>query len=270
MNQQLLNTLLDKTLQYLDQLRETSSHVLSSSLDTLPEEERLIEMEEDPLTPGNLATQSSVATLIESPPPPQDPEQIQPSLPKELITAPIVHATAPIVVTQPLKPHQKDLMQDIKKTLEKVAPTLRLLDHIPQDTEAKKIKNAWKEQANIPDMVILATKSPVLPFLHHVAKAIALHFFSSRVLEVDEFEKQNKWEVFLGTPNLKMIISPDGVLWRCKTLLRYYHEFPNKQERFLGKIPLLLLPDPSLYLKDPALKRSLWNLLCQMIKPLQP
>lgn len=268
MNQQLLNTLLDETLQYLHQLKETSSHVLSFSLDTLPKEEPLIE--ENPPAPLKTSSKPPVEKVVELPPPKQEPELTQPALPPELKKTPALPTTPPIVASHPPKAHQKDLMQDIQKTLAKIAPTLKLVDHIPQDTEAKKIKNAWKEQANIPDVVILATKSPVLPFLHHVAKAIELHFFSSRVLEVDEFEKQNKWEALLGTPNLKMIISPDGVLWSCKALLRYYHEFPNKQERFLGKIPLLLLPDPSLYLKDPALKRSLWNLLCQMLRPLQP
>ncbi len=48
-------------------------------------------------------------------------------------------------------------------------------------------------------------------------------------------------------------------------MLENYQEIPQKKERTLGGKPLLLLPDPSLYLKDPLLKRSLWAVLCKTL-----
>jgi hypothetical protein len=47
--------------------------------------------------------------------------------------------------------------------------------------------------------------------------------------------------------------------------VQFYKEIPSQGIRTLGKIPLFLLPDLSLYLKDPLLKRSLWKALCQKI-----
>jgi hypothetical protein len=43
--------------------------------------------------------------------------------------------------------------------------------------------------------------------------------------------------------------------------MHFYKETPAQGTRTLGNIPLFLLPDLSLYLKDPLLKRSLWKAL---------
>jgi hypothetical protein len=281
----LLDTLIDKTLQYLTELKETSSHVIGSC-DPLCQEgfstfERPPELIDKEVThvPTVLpvpAPKSTPAPLLLEPKPlelaPIEPIQLEP-LP--LVPTPIVQSSTTnkektsTFTLHPPSPIQKDTMQDMRAIIKKAAPSLTLFSSPPSDEKAKKIKNAWKEQSKIPDIPILATKGPSLPFLTHVAKAIELHFFPSKVIDVTTLEQNNSWDVFLNTTNLKMIIAPDSVVWSCKNLMRYYHEFPNKKERYLGKIPLILLPDPSLYTKDPSLKRPLWNLLCQVLKPLQ-
>lgn len=150
--------------------------------------------------------------------------------------------------------------------LKKVEPDLFLHDKIPSDHKAKRIKEAWKIKEITPDIPILIHGTTNLVFLTNLAKAIEIRFASSRVIEVKQMEQEKKWDLFLSSPQVKLIIAPDTTLWNSKELLAFYKENPQKGVRYLGKIPLLLLPDLSLYYKDPYLKRSLWNVICQMLK----
>ena len=284
MEKPLLDTLIDKTLQYLAEFKEEQAYVIGTSyqMDSLemlsPESQEVSTKILKPLTttspspiPAKVIPKLAPTKLVLKSIPAVDIALELTPLEQILELAPQKSEKAPAAVF-PLHPPsavQKDLMQDMRTILKKVAPTLVISSSIPSDEKAKKVKNAWKEHAKIPDVVILAVQGPSISFLTGVAKAIELHFFPSKVIDVKPLEQSNNWDVFLNTTNLKIIIAPDSVIWGCKHLMRYYHEFPNKKERYLGKIPLVLLPDPSLYIKDPSLKRSLWNLLCQVLKPLQ-
>ena len=150
--------------------------------------------------------------------------------------------------------------------LKKVEPDLFLHEKIPSDHKAKRIKEAWKIKEGTPDIPILTHGGQNLPFLTNLAKAIETRFSSSRVIDVKQIEQEKKWDLFLSSPQLRLIIAPDATLWDSKEILTFYKENPQKGVRHLGKVPLLLLPDLSLYYKDPYLKRSLWNVICQMLK----
>lgn len=277
MERQPFNTLVDTTLKYLEQIQEETPYVLSSFLPppvikkTPPVEETTSDI---PVISPILLERAPQECVPKAPVSPSQAVQVpsassSPALREEHKEPRPSASRSPVLFTlHPQKPLHPDPMQDLRALVAKSAPSLKLYDTVPSDKEAKKIKSAWKEQANVPDIAILGSPHSSLPFLYQVAKAIELHFFSSRVIEVQHLEESNNWEAFLNTANLKIVITPDAVLWSCKQLMQYYHEFPNKKQRFLGKIPLLLLPDPSLYLKDPSLKRSLWNLLCQILQPL--
>jgi len=64
---------------------------------------------------------------------------------------------------------------------------------------------------------------------------------------------------------LKLIIVCDYTLWQLPNLMQFYKETPAQKTRQLGEKSLFLLPDLSLYLKDPLLKRSLWKALWPML-----
>ncbi len=177
---------------------------------------------------------------------------------------------APFFSLQRPQAAAKLVNEDIRKTFTKIAPHLLASCPIPSDEKARHIKNGWKEKHAIPVIPILASEQASLPFLTNVAQAITLHFFPARVLLLKDLEKQELLPSLLDSKHVKMIISPDVTLWNCKELMKHYQEIPQQKQRFLKNTPLLLLPDPSLYLKDPSLKRSLWNLLCHLLKPLQP
>ena len=153
----------------------------------------------------------------------------------------------------------------IGSLLKAVAPDLYLHQKPPSDEKAKRIKNAWNEKSHISEISILLQGPRYRPFLSNLAQAITHCFAPASVIEMTPFEKEKKWDIFLKVPKLKFILCPDHLIFSSKELLTFYKENLGKKTRFLGEIPLLLLPDLSLYYKDPYLKRSLWNVICQML-----
>ena len=130
---------------------------------------------------------------------------------------------------------------------------------LEQERVLTPLERAWRRFQNL--KMVPKEKS----FVYEIAKAISITFTFSSVLNLSEVEKENRWETFLSAQNLKLIIIPDMLLWTTPRLLSFYKEVPGNTLRKLGSVPVLLLPDLSLYRKDPLLKRSLWNVICQML-----
>lgn len=150
----------------------------------------------------------------------------------------------------------------VRKVLKEIEPDLYLHETIPSDHKAKRIKNAWKEKRGTPAIPILFQGEKYRSFVTRIAKAIDLQFGSCRIVDI---KPGKKWDLFLESENLKLIIIPDTLLFGTKELLPFYQENPQQKSRKLGNIPLLLLPDLSLYFKDPYLKRSLWTLIKNLL-----
>lgn len=199
--------------------------------------------------------------------PSQEPSKV--TVEPKILTKPVqAPKDIPITLNKP-SPALKTANEDILKTLKKIAPSVEILSSIPSDEKAKHIKNGWKEKHAIPVVPILASSADSIPFLTNVAQAISLHFFSSKVVLIKDLEQNQQLNSIVELTHIKLIIAPDMTLWNCKELMKHYQEIPQQKQRFLKNIPLLLLPDPKLYLKDPTLKRSLWNLLCHLLQPLK-
>lgn len=190
--------------------------------------------------------------------PPVKPEPPSPP-PKEKKVAPSTFQLEP-----PSLPPQEPT-ETLRKLLVSIDPELFLHDTPPSDALAKRIKEAWKEKRDTPTIPILFQGRSHRPFVMNIAKAIDLTFATCRIIEV---EPGKKWDLFLESPNLKFILAPDHLIFGTKELLPFYKEHPQEKKRYLGNIPLLLLPDLSLYYKDPYLKRSLWNVITQNLQPL--
>jgi hypothetical protein len=149
----------------------------------------------------------------------------------------------------------------------KIAPDLPLLKDIPDDTLAKNIAHRWKTKNKSAPVTLLTYSESAThqKLLQEIIKAIDVYFGPAKMVEAEEIEKEKQWEAFLSSDGLKLIIVCDYTLWQLNELMKFYKEIPSQSTRTLGKIPLFLLPDLSLYLKDPLLKRSLWKALCQKI-----
>jgi hypothetical protein len=154
-----------------------------------------------------------------------------------------------------------------KSLFAKIAPGVPIVEEIPNDAIAKKIGGRWKTRNQTAPLSILHFTEPPEQkmLLEGIAMALDVYFGPARLIAAESIEKEKQWEAFLAVPDLKMIFACDYTLWQLRDLMRFYKETPAAGTRTLGKVPLFLLPDMSLYLKDPLLKRSLWKALCMKL-----
>lgn len=200
--------------------------------------------------------------------PPQPAPQPAPQPPKpEVIFAPPPPPPPipPPVKLQPLEPKPPSDLSSIRAILSVVAPELKILNEIPSDAIAKKISERWKTKNQTAPISILLYQEPPEQrvLLEQIAKALDVYFGPAKIVSAETIEKEKQWEAFLSVADLKMVIVCDYTLWQLNGLMHFYKETPAQGIRQLGQAPLFLLPDLSLYLKDPLLKRSLWKALCQ-------
>ncbi|MCF7806712.1 MAG: hypothetical protein K9M07_03850 [Simkaniaceae bacterium] len=167
----------------------------------------------------------------------------------------------------PIQLEEEDPLADVARSFQQACPHILIHDAIPSDRKAKIVKNAWKIKRQLIDVPIFVSKElhPFLPFFHNLAKAIDIAFAPSKVIEIETFEQKNLWGELLDHKHIRLILCPDLVLWASPYLVTHYKRFPVKNAHRLNDIDLLLLSDPALYLKDPLLKRSLWNMLRQKL-----
>ena len=211
----------------------------------------------------------------------QDQEKPEPALLKPLKPAPVPAKTEPVKEAssespqpevlkkekkiEPLKPIAPMNLSQVRNIISIVAPELAILDEIPSDEIGKKLSERWKTKNQSAPISILVYQEPAeqRAFLMEIAKAIDIYFGPAKIVNAEGIEKEKQWEAFLSVDELKMVIVCDYTLWQLGNLMHFYKETPAQGTRLLGNIPLFLLPDLSLYLKDALLKRSLWKALCQ-------
>lgn len=202
---------------------------------------------------------------IEAPP---KPKEIIPQEKKPKITT---HKKDKWAVTDNIR-KSDDPMRDLKEVLTKVAPQYNLSTNILDDALAKRKANDWKykNQAAPITIFIFQEKPEERKLLENIAKAIEIYFVPTRLISAEEIEKQKGWEPFFSSNELKLIIACDYGICQLKSLMTFYKELPSSSETFLNDIPLFMLPDLSLYLKNPILKRSLWKAICAKLSKLLP
>lgn len=167
---------------------------------------------------------------------------------------------------QPLPPKDVSL-NDVRKLMSRIFPEMNFPVEIPSDAKARLAAGRWKTKNLAAPLSILAFHEQPMQhqFLMNLAAALDTVFNDAKLIQAEEIETENQWEAFLSAPGLKLAVICDYALWQMPRLLQYYRENPNRSEKFLQNIPLLLLPDLTLYFKDSSLKRSLWKALCQKI-----
>lgn len=244
-----------------------------------------------PITPIRTAT-------IPPDPPPRPPETPSPNLPDPVPAPtkpdPIPPPTQPEPTQPPIvhqKPQQAEatVLSSLKTRLEPFSfkleplstppafdkregwqlmqslfPQFELRETIPSDVLAQKMKKSWANEQLIPPVILLSfhNQEPHLTFLKNLAQAISLRLAPARVLSALKLEKEQQWETVLASPGLCLVITSDYELYMQPHLMRYYREVPQQGKHFLNQVPLLLLSDLALYLKQPQLKALLWRAIC--------
>jgi hypothetical protein len=153
----------------------------------------------------------------------------------------------------------------IKKALQRIVPTLKLVDQIPDDATAKRIATAWKEKIPDAEVVLLVCDSDpeTLEFLKGLAKAIDKNLAKAKILLAERLEKEKRWDLFLEKNPLRLIIASSG-MQKFPELIRFYRSIPANAQFFLDKTPLLVLSPVSIY-KSLEHKAQLWKTLNQML-----
>ena len=201
------------------------------------------------------------------PPPPAPPVAVYippPTPPQPKIETP------PEVIHTPPPPKKRESLNTLRSLFAKIAPECAILDEIPSDALAKKIANRWKTKNQIAPITLISYQEnpDQRLLLEEIVKALDVYFGPATILAADPIEQAKDWKTFLSATELKLVILCDYTLWQLQNLRTFYKETPAQNHRQLGDKPLLMLPDLSLYLKDPLLKRSLWKALCQTISSL--
>lgn len=217
----------------------------ASPIDTVPKP--LPQPTQGPILPESVK--------IEVPPPVQD--MAKPVQSKNFLSFEPLQETA-------LKREESDFRALFKHNF----PQYPLMESIPDDTLAKKKMLAWSYEREIPPVLLFSFSEDErqLSFLKNIAMAITLHFIPARALA----GKKMEWNTLLNNPALKLIIISDHELYSQPGLMAHYQEIPQHGKHFLQKIPLLLLSDLDLYLKETQLKPLLWRAICRELSSRQP
>jgi hypothetical protein len=164
----------------------------------------------------------------------------------------------------PLDPPPPSDCLEFKKIFTEYFPHYPLIDQIPTDQIAKKMKSMWKTNLNLFPILILSftEKEKELQFLKNLAQAITLHFAPAQVISGIKIEQEKKWDQWLKKSDRRLVMASDHGFYLMPELMKSYQEGPRQGKYSLNQIPLLLLSDVSLYLSQPQLKPLLWRAIC--------
>jgi hypothetical protein len=154
----------------------------------------------------------------------------------------------------------------INNSLKDIKPT----ESIPCDKRAIQIQQKWKYQNKAAEITLLLHNENKNEkyFLEQLSKAIDISFYPTRIVTARTIEQEDQWKFFLSSSRLKLIIASNYSIFQLPQLMKLYKETPATSSYYLDTTPLFIIPDISLYLKEPLLKASLWKTLKQKIQNL--
>jgi hypothetical protein len=177
-----------------------------------------------------------------------------------------IHVQASVPQVRPAAPPAIP-SSEIQKTLQKIAPHMRLSNEVPGDAVAQRIASSWQEK--MPDtevvLLLLDPSKESVEFLKNLGKAVHTQLCPAKVISGTRLEQEKRWDLFLEKNAFRLIIATDGMK-NYPDLMRYYKALPAQQESFLGKTPFISLSPTATYLTSPEHKAILWKKLCQILK----
>lgn len=181
------------------------------------------------------------------------------------VKAPEKIKLSPTLKREALEASKSKDFSDLCKLWDENYPHSPILKAVPSDARAKEICQRWQHPAAIPEVALLYynENEHEKAFLSNLAAAISLYFVSAGLVAAPKIESEKSWHKFLSSPSLKFVISPHHSLYKLPELTKLYSEDPVRGNHTLGRTPVLLLSDISLYMQEPKLKIALWQTLCQ-------
>lgn len=164
---------------------------------------------------------------------------------------------------EPLQPAAKVDFGDIQNIIAEHFPAQKILHEIPSDA-AVKIHPLDHVIASAEVLILSFSEDPQqMEFLMKLANAICVRLKSrAEVISARDLEHESQWGTLLKSKALRLVIASGHLIHAYPKLMQHYREEPKKAKFYVGKIPLCLYSDISLYFKEPALKLSLWKSVC--------
>ncbi len=260
------NQLLKDTISYLENLDEKHITLSSENLSFYSEEiskKTFLKKEKNvfhvrKMAPLNIDIAKIKEPSVKLPIPAPIKEEIKPPEKKEFIKL-----EAPKPLYNPLT--------DIKEIFLKISPPENYIENPLDDKQAQEIKEKWKYQTRAAAITILAYKEnpKAYKFLEQLAIALDLYFMPTKLISAYFLEKNNHWDSFLSASQLSLVITSDNTIYELKNLKRFYREIPTASKFYLKEKDLFILPDISIYFKEPLLKKSLFISIKQKITSLE-
>ncbi|NBO24030.1 MAG: hypothetical protein EBU93_02170 [Chlamydiae bacterium] len=161
-----------------------------------------------------------------------------------------------------------DSFQDVKSILKSLFKELKIYDDLPDDKEAKLLAKLYENKSIFKECVILYEPSLKKggSLLHSLTQAIEKRFTSCQLLSIEEIEEKEQLDILLKDKKIRLFICTQDLLWHHPKLLSHYIETTGSSIKRIGTKDLVVLLNLEYYLKDPLLKRSLWNQLMGYFK----
>lgn len=171
--------------------------------------------------------------------------------PKEIAAAPVL--TTKKFQLEPLTKIESLDVSPFFSIVKEKASFVEIVDHYPLAFEKK------VTEVVLTEVLILSWKESAKEtlFLQNVARVLT----KASVISSIQMEEEGHWDMILQSPIVKLIIVNDQALHALPGLFQHYREVHKGSKLFLGKVALFLLPEISLYFKEPLLKKSLYNSL---------
>lgn len=152
------------------------------------------------------------------------------------------------------KPDSFETMRALYKQL---MPHKVIIDKIPDDSEAIKQSSLWKQKKDCAVAILSFNESTNhRNFLQNLARAIESLNISAEVFKAESLEISKE---------MRLMIAPEKLFRDSPKLMQTFRETPAGY--FLEHIPLLLVPEIEVYLKDAKQKSLLWNRLKDILTP---
>lgn len=214
-----------------------------------------------PEAPHSAAPKPAEAIAPSSPPSP--PADAAPSPTPPPATA------APAVFVPDVPPAATPL--DLKELHELVLmhlPGVPLLPAPPNDLVARQAARLWERENAIPAVAILCFEEQPKhkAFLTNIGRALEAYGLSATVIDAAKIEQEHAWPRLLEAPQARLVIAGGYGMYALPELMQHYREGEKSSGPRLGRLPLLLLSDVALYLKEPHLKPSLWKSLKDLLR----
>lgn len=194
-----------------------------------------------------------------APAPPQ--AALEASLPEEKASAPQkTEITPKRFKLEPMTEAPPLDYSELRKLLNEKFPNISLLP-IPECA-------ASMPKSENPQVILLTFQENGrhLAFIQNLAKAVQLTLGPAKTIAAASIENEGKWDEFLKTKGLRLIIASYSGLQTLPGLMRYFKESPKQGRHYLDRLPVCLLSDIEIYLKEPQLKLPLWQSIQALLK----